>query len=191
MDEDEKTENLTRCFIALRVSDECLKEIVRVQEILYGYKFVGKLIEPENLHLTLKFLGEVDDERLKNIKESLRKLEFDSFEGKLGEIGTFSFKGNPKIVWIKIGGKGTFELQEKVDSLMVECGYKLEDKFSSHLTIARLRYVKDSKGFMEYVSGIGIKDIKFKVDKIELIKSELKSPGPEYTVIEEYGCKNN
>ncbi|MEK6927227.1 MAG: RNA 2',3'-cyclic phosphodiesterase [Nanoarchaeota archaeon] len=188
MNEVDKPKELTRCFIALSVNEECLKEIIRVQEILSGYKFVGKLIEPENLHLTLKFLGEVSEEKLEKIKLSLAKLKFEEFEGKLGEIGVFNFKGNPKIVQIKIGGKGVFDLQEKIDELLVECGYEKEKKFMSHLTIARLKYVHDKIGFGKYVSGIGVKDIKFKVDRIELIKSELRSPGPVYSVIEEYNC---
>jgi 2'-5' RNA ligase len=184
----EKNE-LTRTFICIIMPDTVVKEVARVQELLSNWRFTGKMTELENLHLTLKFLGEIGNEKLPRVKEALRKVEFREFEAKLSEIGTFSSYGKPRIVWIKIGGEETFELQRKVDEVIAQEGFRKEERFMSHLTIARVKYVEDKKGFLNYVTNIGIRDIRFKVDKFYLMKSELKPQGPVYSVIEEYAGK--
>ena len=64
--------------------------------------------------------------------------------------------------------------------------FKPEERFMSHLTIARVKYAKDKKGFVEAVKGIKTRDVKFKVDCFELKSSELKPLGPVYKTIEKY-----
>ncbi|MEK6889462.1 MAG: RNA 2',3'-cyclic phosphodiesterase [Nanoarchaeota archaeon] len=177
---------MVRAFIAVVFGDEVIKEIARIQEILSGHKFLGKMSELENLHVTLKFLGEIDDEKLMKVREKLKEVKMEEFEAHLDSIGTFNYRGNPKIVWVKIAGKGMFELQKQVDWKMREEGFIMEERFMSHLTIARTKYTYDAKGFMKYVSGIGVRDIKFPVSKFLLLKSDLKPNGPVYNVIEEY-----
>jgi 2'-5' RNA ligase len=179
---------LTRVFICVEFPDEVIKEIARVQEVLENQKFHGKMTELENLHLTLKFLGEIDGKKIEKVKEKLKKIELKAFEAHLGEIGTFSFKENPKIVWCKICGKEVWELQEAVDNSLAGIFLK-EERFMSHLTIARIRYAEDKKGFIEYVKKMKCKEIKFKVDRFFLKKSELMPSGPIYTTIEEYKLK--
>ncbi len=177
---------MVRAFIALKMNDEIVDEIARIQEVLSGEKFVGKMTELENLHLTLKFLGEIDDVKLSEVKGKLKEIKFNEFIANLDCAGIFSIKGNPKIVWIKINGKGVFELQKLIDEKMKEVGFEMEKRFMSHLTIARVRYVKNRNSFRKYVEGIGVREVKFKVNEFKLIKSELKSPGPVYTETENY-----
>lgn len=185
----EKKENeLTRTFICIEFQDEVIKEIARVQEVLENKKFHGKITELENLHLTLKFLGEINNATLEKVKEKLKKIELNAFEAHLGEIGTFSFRGNPRIVWCKVCGKEVWDLQSAVDGCLAEI-FQKEQRFMSHLTIARIKYPKDKKRFAEYVRRIKCKKIKFKVEKFFLKKSELKPNGPIYTTIEEYNLK--
>lgn len=181
---------LHRVFIAIEFPDNVIREVARVQEVLRGRKFTGKMTELENLHLTLKFLGEIDGERVEEVRRKLREIKFEEFEAKLERVGSFSFRGRPRIVWIKVGGKGIFELQKKVDEKMRECGFGIEERFMSHMTIARIKYVKDKKGFVEYVNGIGLKEIKFKVNGSKLKESELREMGPVYRDVEIYAGKS-
>lgn len=183
----EKKHGLIRCFIALEMLDEVIKEVARVQEVFGGWKFTGKMTELENLHLTLKFLGEIEEEKVEKVREALKKIEFKEFEAKLGVIGSFGYRGMPRIVWLKIGEKGVFELQKKIDDAMEKCGFKKEDRFMSHMTIARVRYVKDAKGFFEYVNGICVREMKWKVKDFVLKKSELWESGPVYSDVERFG----
>lgn len=174
-----------RVFVATVFPDSVIKEIARIQEVLGSWKFQGKLTELENLHVTLKFLGEVDSVQLEKIKQALQGVRVQLFEAKLSEAGTFNFKGKPRLAWIKVGGKGIFELQEKVDLALKEL-FQKEERFMSHMTIARIKYVIDPKGFQKYVSGIGVKEVSFLVDRFLLLQSELKEHGPVYTVLEMY-----
>ena len=175
-----------RAFIAIDFPSEIVKEIARVQSTLANKKFTGKITELENLHLTLKFLGEVDEEKLKLVREELGKIKFEKFGARLGGAGTFSYRGKPRIVWIKVLGKGIFELQKEIDLAMAKCGFAKEERFMSHLTLARIKFVKSPLELKEYVSNLGVKDLKWGVENFKLMKSELKPMGPVYEVVEEY-----
>lgn len=187
--EDKLSEGLTRAFIALDFDDEVIKEIARVQEEVEKIKFTGKLTELENTHLTLKFLGEIDEKKLNEVRVKLKTVKFKEVEGKLGEIGTFNIRGKPRIVWIKVNGPGVWELQKQIDGKMGEIGFKKEERFMSHLTIARIKYVNDKKGFNDLIKNFGVREIEFKVRGFKLMKSELKKLGPVYTCLEEYKCE--
>lgn len=177
----------TRAFICIDFPDEVIKEIARIQELLAKTKFTGKLTELENLHLTLKFLGEIDDNKIKEIKKRLSGIKFERMRLKLGKIGTFSIRGKPRIIWIKVEGKQIHDLQKKIDDALSGM-FKAEERFMSHLTIARIKYVKDKKGFLESVGGIHVKPVAFDVSEFKLKKSELKPIGPVYADAEVYNC---
>lgn len=181
-------DNLTRTFICVEFPDEVVKEIARVQSEVGKIKFQGKLTEVGNLHLTLKFLGGIDNEKLEKIKEKLKRIEFDEIEARLGEVGVFDFRGNPRIVWIKVNGKEVFELQKKIDSALKGL-FEPEERFMSHLTIARVKYAKDKKGFDDKIKSIKTKEIKFKISEFKLKSSELKKLGPIYKDIEVYSAE--
>ncbi len=187
---DESKQGLIRSFIAIEFSEGVVKEVARVQEALSHMKFHGKMTELENLHLSLKFLGEIEPAKVEKVREILRTIKFEGFEAKLGDIGIFHMKGDPRIVWIKILGKGIYDLQAKIDeTLEKERLFLREERFMSHLTIARIKYVKDKKGFENYVRNISVRDLKLKVESFVLKRSELKESGPVYTTLEEFALK--
>jgi len=171
-----------RAFIAVEFPDEIVKEIARVQGVLETRKFTGKLTELGNLHLTLKFFGEISETKVKEVKKRLSKIEFGEFEASLGEAGTFARRGNPRIVWIKVNGRGMFNLQKAIDEAL-DGLFDKEERFMSHLTIARVKYVKDGKDFIEYVRKISVKGLKFNVKEFKLKKSELREIGPDYETL--------
>ncbi len=178
-----------RTFIAIDFPDEVVKEVARVQGVLGAQKFTGKMTELENLHLTLKFLGEIESNDIEKIRNVLRGIEVRKFEARLSEAGTFRHLGVPSIVWLKVGGKGIFELQAAVDSACEKCGFAREKRFMSHLTVVRVKYAKAKREFVEYVRKIGIRKVEWKVENFKLMKSELRPTGPVYTVIEEFGLR--
>lgn len=177
-----------RAFICLEASEEAIMEVARIQEMLDNARFHGKKTELENLHLTLKFLGEIPEEKINKIKERLREIKFAKFSAKFVEPGIFSFRGSPKIVWIKIGGKGVFDLQRQIDETMIAEGFKKEERFMSHMTVARIKYVTDKSNFVSYIKKLAIKKIEWEIKSFFLKKSELKTYGPIYTTLEEFKC---
>jgi len=181
----EEASDKKRVFICIDFSDEVIKEVARVSELVVKKKFTGKLVELENLHLTLKFLGEIDDKMLKKVKKKLGEIKFKEMELKLGEIGIFSHSGSPKIVWIKIEGKEIWDLQKQIDKSLKGL-FAEEERFMSHFTIARVKYVKDKEDFVKHIKNISVKPIKFKIDRFKLNISDLKPMGAVYTTIKEY-----
>jgi len=178
-------EKLVRCFIALELSREAIDEIENIQNLIKKKNlFYGKLTEPENLHLTLKFLGEIPEEKLKQAQEALKKIKYQTFEANLGELGLFSNRAQ-MILWLKLQGKGIFDLQKQIDKSL-ESLFPIEARFMSHITIARIKKLPDKKVFLEYIKNLKHTPVKFKVSEFILKESELKSDGPVYKNIEQF-----
>ena len=177
-------EQKIRTFICIDFPSEIIKEVARIQQIIEKQNFQGKLTELENLHITLKFLGEIDPRTLETIKIKLSKISFPQLNLKLSSVGTFNFHKQPRIVWIKVAGN-LFQLQKQIDEALSDILQK-EQRFMSHLTIARIKHAKSPEQFIGYISKIKTKPIQFTVDSFKLKSSELLSPGPVYTTLEEY-----
>ncbi|MDP3881524.1 MAG: RNA 2',3'-cyclic phosphodiesterase [Nanoarchaeota archaeon] len=177
---------LIRCFLCIDFPNGIIKEVARVQELIGKKNFIGKFTELENLHLTLKFLGETEEDKVDKVKDLLKEINFNKFRLKLGNIGIFHVRKDPRIIWIKVLGKEIYELQKNIDDLMEKEGFKREERFMGHLTIARIKYVKDKKGFENHVKNISVKPLEFDLNNFKLIKSELMPQGPIYTELEEY-----
>lgn len=169
-----------RCFISINLPKEIEEEIGKIQEELPD--FYGKKTELENLHLTLKFLGEINEDKIEEVKNELREVKFERFNSEIDEIGVFSEKF-VRIIWLHL--TGCDELQKIVDNKLKSL-FELERRFMSHLTIGRVKSLKDKKKFLEDLKAIKIPKIKFNIDKFYLMKSELTNKAPKYEIIEEY-----
>ena len=179
-------EKLIRCFIALELSREAISYIEELQNLLKRKNlFTGKFTEPENLHLTLKFLGEISEERVKEVQKQLKKIKFNEFEASLGEVGVFINKYN-SILWIKLQGKEIWDLQKLIDKRLENLKIVPEERFMSHITIARMKKIFSKEEFLNYVKNIKTKKISFKVSEFIIKKSELKPEGPVYENIEKF-----
>ena len=158
--------------------------------ILYHLKklpeFDGKLTEKENLHLTLKFLGEISRQDIEELKKKLSALEFNSFEAEMSELGTFS-ETYLRIIWAGITGCDNF--QKAVDDCVGDMFAK-ENRFMSHVTIARVKSIKDRTKFKAEIKKIKLEKKKFLVDRFYFIQSTLSEKGPQYKILEEYILKN-
>ena len=163
-----------RCFIAIDIPKEVKDEIAKIQKLLP--EFEGKLTEKENLHLTLKFLGEVSPEEIEKVKERLGKIKLKRFSASLGGLGIFS-ESFVRIVWIKLGNCD--ELQGKVDYFLKDL-FKKEERFMGHLTIARVKQIGDKKKFLDLLGKVKYPKTEFEVDKISLKNSVLTKKGPIY-----------
>ena len=169
-----------RCFISINILKEVTCEIEKIQQRLPAFQ--GKKTELENLHLTLKFLGEISEDKIEEAKKKLREIKFEKFESGINEIGVFSEKFI-RIIWLHLSGCN--ELQKIIDDKLKNL-FEPEKRFMSHLTIARVKSIKDKRKFLDDLKKVEISKIKFNVDKFQLMKSELSSKGPRYDIIEEY-----
>lgn len=172
-----------RIFISIDIPEEVKKEIKKIQDELPN--FIGKKTEVKNLHLTLKFLGEIDEEKIMRVREKLKEIKFQKFEVEIDSIGLFSPKFI-KIVWLHV--TNCDNLQKQIDGKLKNL-FEEERSFMSHLTIARIKAIANRNKFLEEIKKIDIPKIKFIVEKFKLKKSILERQGPKYETIEEYNLK--
>lgn len=173
---------MTRCFIAIELPEEVKKEIISIQkELIHSGLIKGKLTETNNLHLTLKFIGEISEERVNYVKDRLKELKFSSFNAELDKLGVFDQKF-VRIIWISLKGKELFDLQTKIDEVLEDL-FNKEDRFMAHITIARPKFVNSRKKLFEFLEKSKFKKISFKINKVYLKKSELTSSGPKYSTL--------
>jgi len=178
-----------RTFIAIEIPDEIKKEMAKVQDELKRSGADAGWTRPEGIHLTLKFLGEVPEAKIEEIKKALvQAAETTSrFRLKIAGAGTFPNPKNPRVVWLGVSGDidKLSALQGSVEKSMMAMGFDREERaFSPHLTLARIKYLRPQYSWQKAIDSI--KDIRlaeFDVDYVNLMKSDIKPSGAVYTEI--------
>ncbi len=176
-----------RAFIALKLPENILSFIKKIQKDLKQYGFALRWVKPENIHLTLKFFGNVSDSEAENIKLALSDCigRFSPLLLSANAIGVFPSIMRPKVIWVGISGQMPmlFSLQNVLEKRLEEVGFKKEDRpFQGHLTMGRFKGRVDSAKLVEAIKKY--KDINsdvFAAEEIILYKSDLKPDGPVYT----------
>jgi len=169
-----------RCFISINIPKEITKEIECIQGELPD--FYGKKTGLEDLHLTLKFLGEISEDEVKEVKNKLKEINVKDFETEIKYLGFFDDQ-KYGVIWLHLFSCD--ELQKQIDNILKNL-FEPEKRFMSHLTIARVKQIRDKKKFLEELKKIKISKIKFKVENFYLMESKLTHEGPRYRIIEEY-----
>lgn len=179
-----------RAFIAIELPDKVKNEL---SEILYklkpGREKAVKWVNPNGIHLTLKFLGNIPEERIVDITHAIAKASSFTFPFnlELKGLGAFPNLKSPRVVWVGIGGDIPViaNLQRQIDQPLIPLGFPPEKRdFSPHLTLGRVRD-KTSKN-ERYELGKTIESLRiprsspFAVDRISLMQSTLTSSGAIY-----------
>lgn len=174
-----------RCFLAIELGEETKKELIKIQKHLPEAKM--KLVEEENLHLTLKFFGEIEDFQANKIKEILKQIKFGKFKANLGNIGIFPSSNFIRVVWVSLEPSEKIkELHKIIDEMLGNEKMREDKAFESHITLARIKFVKDKKIFIDEFKKIDIKQIEFEINSFILKESILTEKGPIYKDIEKF-----
>jgi len=176
-----------RLFIALNLDENLRRAIAEAQGRLRASGADAKWVVPESIHITLKFLGWVDDARVPEVMEALAAA-LDGAAGfrlSLEGIGSFPTPTAPRVVWVgvKDGGEHLAALAERIDAAMGPLGFEREARaFSPHVTIGRC---KSAQGRDRLVAAMrGERDRQFgemEVRGVDLMRSDLRPTGPIYT----------
>lgn len=171
-----------RCFVAVETTPEVRRELGQLQRELAAEASGVRWVRPEQMHLTLVFLGEVADGFADAVRQPLAVAcsSHRVFEAQPGGIGAFPVPRRARVIWVglKRGGDELVRLQHSVAAALGPLGFRPEERpFSPHLTLGRFRVPVDLSGATarEFTAST------FPVRRIVLIRSELRPDGPRYT----------
>jgi RNA 2',3'-cyclic 3'-phosphodiesterase len=184
-----------RVFIAIDIDDKIRKAIADLQKQIVSKVDVKKgdlkWVEPNNIHLTLKFLGEISDEQLEEVKEITNTVAqaHQKFTLEIESVGSFGGR-SAKVVWVG-AGKGTdalLALQKDIDDLLAQAGYPKEEReFSAHLTLCRVNHPMAGIKMGEAIAQFShLKLGAIAADAICVYQSQLTPQGPIYTMIADF-----
>jgi len=179
-----------RSFIAFDIDSELvLKRLSEAQNILINTGADLKVVEPKNIHVTMRFLGNISPPMVDSIHEEMKKISFIPFEIELKGLGAFPSLRYARVVWAGIR-KGADELMNVFNQLepsLRRLGFNPDPKgFSPHLTIARVKTGRHKAELVKCVEDLA--DYEFgiiKADCLRLKKSVLTPKGPIYTTLRE------
>jgi len=177
-----------RTFIAFEVPENIKKILLDIQEQLKDENMKASFVN--HFHLTLKFLGEVNEQKVEKIKEKLREIKFELITTKLKGIGVFPNENYIRVVWVGLEDGKIMELQKNIDTKMFELGFEREKDFQCHITLCRVKFVKDKKMLVEKLKNIKVPEEAFEVKDFKLKKSDLTGEKPVYTDLEIFNRKN-
>ncbi len=176
---------MVRTFIAVDIdSDEIISKLVEIQRRIAASGALMKLVEPENIHITLYFLGEVPEERItliRNIVENCSE-NINEFEIHITRLGAFPKPTKPRVIWagISTGGEILTQIANCLRDKLPRHGFRREDKeFHPHITLARVK--RHNSRLVHEIKNLSMVDIgRFLVKTIKIKKSTLTSRGPIY-----------
>jgi len=184
-----------RTFIAIEIS-EALKKILG--QIEAHLKYAGadvKWVNPDIIHLTLKFLGEISEEKCEEVKSALDDIAGSArpFELNIKDVGAFPKIDHPRVVWVGLdkGASESKDLASRIDEALSKIGFAKEERpFSPHLTIGRVRSATNRGKLAEKISSAAANFelsaiVPHQVLLVILFQSTLTPQGPIYTKLHE------
>jgi len=166
-----------RLFIAIEFPPEITERLSQAASSLPPRGLA--LVKEENLHLTLKFLGEVEEDKLPSIISALEGCRSPPFPVSVKGVGAFPSERSVRVVWAGVEGKGLVELAGCVESALEKIGFQKEVRpFTGHITLARAKAKADVRGFLAR-----FRDFDFgscTISRLVLKKSTLTPKGPIY-----------
>ena len=175
-----------RIFIGITLPPVIRKELSRIQDSLKVKDLcMARWTQAENLHLTLKFLGEIDCDQLKKNEIMLSAIDCPAFRASLGGIGIFSSTKSIRIIWVQIAGEGIANLQKQVDRALSPV-IEPEWRFMSHVTIGRVKSIRNRPRFLTEISQISPQALEFDVKEFSIFQSVLSSEGAIHSIIKRY-----
>ncbi|HID47513.1 MAG TPA: RNA 2',3'-cyclic phosphodiesterase [Methanothermococcus okinawensis] len=170
-----------RCFLAIELSEEIVEELENLKK---NFKIEGiKLVERENLHITVKFLGEVEEKTVEEIKNI--DLSMEPVESRIKGLGVFPRENYIRVIWV--GASNLVPLFKEVDRKLEDLNFRREREYIPHVTIGRVKFLRNRKLLKERIEKYRDVDIGTQyVESIVLMRSILTRGGPIYEVLKRW-----
>lgn len=182
---------MLRSFLAIELPESILKRIEEVQRDLKSSGADVRWVSPQNIHLTLKFFGNIEESEIDPIVQSITETvrATSPISIKVQGMGAFPGLKNPRVIWVGLNDekKILISFQKQLDGELQQIGFQPEDRpFHPHLTLGRMR---SSRGKNELVKGMERYREEefgsFEVERVVLFKSDLRPEGAIYSRLKE------
>jgi RNA 2',3'-cyclic 3'-phosphodiesterase len=179
-----------RLFIAINLPEPETRRLSTALYRLAAQDVAVRWVDVASLHITLKFLGEVADQRLAAVQAALEEAVLDApaFEVSVGGLGAFPSLARPNIFWVGVEGPPELdEVYQRIEEAMSGLGFEKEERpFKPHITLGRVRKdgrVPDRKRMDRMAADFDYKG-EFRVQSIDLMRSRLSPRGARYEVVQ-------
>jgi 2'-5' RNA ligase len=182
-----------RAFLAFDISHEVIERLVESQQELRDTRADVGLVGKDNLHFTVKFLGEVPDEVVNTVDGRVAGLSLSSFEVRMEGVGVFPDVQRPRIVWAGVAADDEpviTDTAETVIEALDGIGRPEEREFRAHVTIGRVRSSRNIEGLVSFARVNAKREFgRTRVSSLKLKSSLLTPNGPIYKDVREYALK--
>jgi len=176
---------IMRLFIAIDLPDHTKQELASLINTFKKYNLDAKWVKDTNLHLSLKFLGEVNEGAIANIEKIIIRTagQHKSLEVTIRNFGFFPNEQFPRVFFVATDEEEALKrIAITLENALSEIGFDKENRFTSHITLARLRSVKNIETLKTEIKKTVVQK-KIPVSEIVLFKSILQTTGPVYEKI--------
>jgi 2'-5' RNA ligase len=179
-----------RSFIAFELTNEEIKaKLMEIQKQLKESGANLKFVKPENIHITMRFLGNIQPQMVERIHREMEKISFDSFQVEIRKVGAFPRIRNPRVIWVGIQTNvdKLASISQQLESHLNSLGFPPESKaFRPHITLARVRTGRNRLELVGILDKIADQEFGvLELHCLKLKKSVLTPKGPIYSTLKE------
>ncbi len=180
-----------RCFVAIEIPESIQDKLVEIQNQIRSNMGRVSWTKRGNFHLTLKFLGEVDNRRIDEISTALQYVtkEIKPFSLEIGGVGAFPNLVRPRVLWVGLrqGVKPTISLTNAINRELIQIGFPEDTRFHPHITLARMKRQINLNSFTDLFKKFEtVKGTLITVKEFTLVRSDLHPKGAVYSPINKY-----
>ena len=180
---------MVRTFLAIDLPAEQKKILEKIQNRWKSFRAGIRWVPPDRMHLTLKFLGDINTFQLKQVINTTRNIcsNHSSFNLSLGAAGVFPGTRRPRVLWIGLTGdtRDLILLHDHIEEHLAAIGFPPESRrYSPHLTMGRVRSSRQISRLIDAVYDEQIRSAPFQVSEVTIYESILTPESPVYTVLD-------
>jgi len=176
-----------RLFVAIELPQAVKEELTIICDHFAKRElFIGRCTRPENLHLTLKFIGPVFESVIEKVDADLKNIYVDVCKATLSSLGVLPTRRISRILFAALDCFCLPILAKQIEHNLSWLVPPEERNFKNHITLARIKKIENKEDFLYAVDNFGVPSLEFEIDEFVLKQSELTSAGPIYTTLSRY-----
>lgn len=176
---------MVRLFLALTLPEDICAELIRVQNALQKLDLIdGSFVKKEDLHITLKFFGDIDQALVPTIIEKMESISHSPFEVSLKNLEVFSAKDQINFIYVAVESPDLFTLANAIEEAYAKIMPREQRPYRPHITVVKVKNIKNQNHFLETLKHMHIKPLSCIEDRFVLMQSKIDQ-GSNYRILHE------